>query len=130
MRVSSTARSNFSGSALKPGASPYISNGMAISATMVSSRSTNTQAGHRLLGEGARRLLALALQALGEQRHEGRVEGALAEQAAEQVGEAEGDEEGVRHRARCPSVAAIRMSRTKPSTRLTMVRPPTVAKAR
>ena len=29
-----------------------------------------------------------------------------------------------------PSTAAIRMSRTKPNTRLTMVRPPTVAKAR
>jgi hypothetical protein len=61
------------------------------------------QAGHRLLGELARGLLALALELLGEQRHESRVEGALAEQPPEQVGEAEGDEERVRHRARAQS---------------------------
>ena len=73
---------------------------MAISATIVSAQDHEHEAGHRLLGERARRVLALALEPLGEQRHEGRVEGALAEQPAEQVGKAEGDEERVRHRAR------------------------------
>ncbi len=53
------------------------------------------QAGQRLLGELARHLPPFALEALGEQRHEGGVEGAFAEQAAKQVGKAEGDEEGV-----------------------------------
>ena len=130
MRVSSTARSNFSGVALKPGARPYIRNGMAISAIDGQRQDHEHQAGQRLLGEGAGGLLALALELLGEQRHERRVEGALAEQAAEQVGEAERHEEGVGHRARCRARPAIRMSRAKPSTRLTMVRPPTVAKAR
>ena len=99
MRVSSTARSNFSGFSLKPGARPYIRNGMAISAMIVSDQQDEHQAGHRLLGEPARRFAALALEPLGEQRHECRVERALAEQAAEQIGKAEGDEEGVGHRA-------------------------------
>jgi hypothetical protein len=57
------------------------------------------EAGERLFGEGARCLLALALELLGEQRHERRVEGTLAEQPAEQVGEAEGHEKGVGHGA-------------------------------
>ena len=88
----------------KPGASPYISERHGdLGDDGDASRITNTQAGHRLLGERARGLLALALEPLGEQRHEGRVEGALAEQPAEQIGEAEGDEEGVRDRARCPA---------------------------
>ena len=65
---------------------------------IVSAKQDEDEPRHRLLGEGARRLPALALQALGKQRHEGGIEGALAEQAAEQVGKAEGDEEGVRHR--------------------------------
>jgi hypothetical protein len=53
------------------------------------------QHGKDLFGEAARRLLALAFQAPGEQRHEGGVEGALAEQAPEQVGKAERHHEGV-----------------------------------
>ena len=129
MRVSSTARSNFSGLALKPGRQAVHQERHGDLGDDGERQEHEHEAGHRLLGEGARRLLALALQPLGKQRHERRVEGALAEQAAEQIGEAEGDEEGVGHRAG-PSVAAIRMSRRKPNTRLTMVRPPTVAKAR
>ena len=54
--------------------------------------------GHRLLGEFPRRLLALALMELGEQRHEGGGEGALGEQSPEQVGDALRDEIGLRHR--------------------------------
>ena len=97
MRVSSTARSNFSGVPLKPGASPYIRTGMASSATTVSSQDHEHQAGKRLLREGAGGFLALALQPLGEQGHERRVEGALAKQPAEQIGKAERHEEGVGH---------------------------------
>ena len=54
--------------------------------------------GKGLLGEGARRrLAAVAVKALGEERDEGRVEGPFGEQAAKQVRHAEGDEEGVSH---------------------------------
>ena len=117
MRVSSTARSNFSGVALKPGARPTQERHGDLRRRDQQQQDEH-QAGQRFLGECARRLAALALQALGEQRHEGGVEGALAEQAAEQVGKTEGDEEGVGHRAGA-EMAAIRMSRRKPSTRLT-----------
>ena len=64
MRVSSTARSNFSGFSLKPGARPYIRNGMVISAMMMIARRMNTRPAKRLLGEGARHLPPLAFQAL------------------------------------------------------------------
>ena len=99
MRVSSTARSNFSGFSLKPGARPYIRNGMVISATMMMTRRMNTRPASASSANCARHLPPLALQALGKQRHERRIERALAEQAAEQIGKAEGDEERVGHRA-------------------------------
>ena len=130
MRVSSTARSNFSGVALKPGASPYIRNGMAICGDGGQHQKHEHEAGQGFFGELARGLAALAFQAPGKQRHEGRVEGTLAEQAAEQVGEAEGDEEGVGHRAGCPASPRSGCRGRNPRMRLTMVRPPTVAKAR
>ena len=56
------------------------------------------EAGKRLTGEGARRLGSLAMQALGEERNEGRIERAFGEQPAKHVGHAEGDEVGVGHR--------------------------------
>ena len=61
------------------------------------------QPGHRFFGEGARRVLALAFKALGEQRDERRVECTLAEQSPEEVRKPECDVEGVGHpsRAKC-----------------------------
>ncbi len=59
----------------------------------------NNEAGQSFFGELACGLAALAFQAPGKQRHEGRVEGTLAEQAAEKIGESKGDEESVGHRA-------------------------------
>ena len=82
----------------------------------------------RLLGERARGLLPFALQPLGKQRHEGRVESAFAEQAAEQVGKAERDVEGVRHPAGAEGPGEEDVAHESRDTRLTSVRPPTVAK--
>ena len=98
MRVSSTARSNFSGVGAEAGRQAVHQERHGDLGDDGQRQDHEHQAGQRLLGEGARGLLALALELLGEQRHERRVEGALAEQAAEQVGEAEGHEEGVGHR--------------------------------
>ena len=56
------------------------------------------EAGKRLTGEGPRRLGSLAMQALGEERNEGRIERAFGEQPAKHVGHAEGDEVGVGRR--------------------------------
>ncbi len=55
------------------------------------------EAGERQRGEVSRRLWALGVQALGEQRNEGRVEGAFGKQAPEHIGHAEADEEGIGH---------------------------------
>ena len=99
MRVSSTARSNFSGVASKPGAKPYMSSGMAISAMTVSASRMKTSPDSASSANTRAEFLALALEPLGKQGHEGRVECALAEQPAKQVGEAERDEEGVGDRS-------------------------------
>ncbi len=88
------------------------------------------EAGKRLTGKGPRRLGALGMQALGEERNEGRVESALGEQPAKHVGHAEGDEVRRRPQQEVPSTAAISTSRAKPSTRLRIVIEPTVAKPR
>ena len=99
MRVSWTERSNFSGSSAKPGAITYISSGMAIWATAVK---TQQPGEHHRIDVLRRKRLAFAsppaFEALGEQRHEGRIEGAFGKQRAEQVGKAEGDDEGLRDR--------------------------------
>jgi len=58
------------------------------------------QARHGLLRERVRGFLAIRLEALGKERHEGRIEGALGEQSAEQVRDSEGDDERIRDRAR------------------------------
>ena len=99
MRVSSTARSNFSGCLAEARRQAVHQERHGDLGDDGEDQQDEDKAGHRLLGEGARRLPALALETLGKQRHERRVERALAEQPAEQIGKAEGDEEGVGHRA-------------------------------
>ena len=129
MRVSSTARSNFSGVALKPGASPYIRNGMAISARMVIARITNSRpamassakARAASLPSPSRRLANSGTKAELKAPSPNRRRNRLGKRKATKNASATAPE---------PSVAAIRISRTKPNTRLSMVSPPTVAKAR
>ncbi len=129
MRVSSTARSNFSGVPMKPGASAYMSHGMAISASAVTSRRTNRRPAsassakeRAACGPSPSRRLAnngtkAELKAPSPNRRRNRLGKRKATKKASAT-------------APVPSTAAIRMSRAKPSTRLTMVKPPTVAKAR
>jgi hypothetical protein len=129
MRVSSTARSNFSGVSLKPGARAYMSQGMAISASAVSSSSANrspasaSSANERAAcGPSASRRPAnmgtkAALNAPSPNRRRNRLGRRKATKNASAT-------------TPVPSTAAIIMSRAKPSTRLTMVSPPTVANAR
>ncbi len=97
MRASMTARANFSGSLLKPGASRSISHGMAISASTVKATSRTRKAGKRLAGKDPRGVRSVGVKALGEERDEGRIESAFGKQPAEHVGDAESDEEGVGH---------------------------------
>ena len=48
-----------------------------------------------MVGQNARRAIALLIFVLRKDRHEGLRERALGKQAAQQVGDAQGDEEGV-----------------------------------
>ena len=99
MRVSSTARSNFSGVAAEPRRQPEHQERHGDFGNRGQQQKDEHEAGQSFFRKLACGLAALAFQAPGEQRHEGRVESALAEQAAEKIGKSKRHEEGVGHRA-------------------------------
>ena len=129
MRVSSTARSNFSGVALKPGARPYIRNGMAISAMMVSARITNTRPASASCANARAASLPSPSSFLANSGTNAELKAPSPNSRRNRLGKRNATKKASAT-APVPSTAAIRMSRTKPNTRLTMVRPPTVANAR
>ena len=128
IRVSSTARSNFSGSASKPGASANIKNGIASSAMIV--RISRTKSRPAIASSANVRADSLPspsnffakigtnaeLNAPSPNRRRNRFGNRKATTNASAT-------------QPVPSEAAIRISRTKPKIRLSSVNPPTVAKA-
>ena len=129
MRVSCTARSNLAGSLTNPGANPYMSTGMAIctTATKTSSVHNNTLSACSAKARAAsfpsvstspaNRGTKAAAKAPSANRRRNRLGNLKATKNTSATGPA-------------PRMAAIRMSRANPRTRLTMVRPPTVAMER
>ena len=129
MRVSSTARSNFSGIPLKPGASRYMSHGMAISASAVKRRSTNRSPASASSAKERAACGPSPSRRLANSGTNAELKAPSANSRRNRLGKRKATKKASAT-APVPSTAAIRMSRTKPRARLTMVRPPTVAKAR
>ncbi len=95
MRASSTARANFSGIAGEAGGEQQHQPRHGDLAEQNDGDVQDHQAGQRLAGERPRRVRAVGVKTLGEERDEGGIERAFGKQPAEHAGDAERDEEGV-----------------------------------
>ena len=129
MRVSSTARSNFSGMVGEARRQEIHEPRHRQHGERGQEDENERQPGGGFLGEAARGVPALRFELVGEQRYERRIESALAKETPEEVRKPEGDVE-TSATGPVPSTAAARISRTNPRTRLRSVKPPTVANAR
>jgi hypothetical protein len=128
MRAKRTAEANFSGSPAKPGARISISHGMTISPRRVKATSTTASPdsawpakARAPSGSAWRRLAKSGMKAASNAPSANSRRNMFGMRNATKNASATGE---------APSTAAIRTSRTKPSTRLAMVIVPTVATPR
>ncbi len=129
MRVSSTARSNRSGSSAKPGASTSITQGIRIWTASTNATRPATSTAWTSAANASAAFRPSASSAPANIGTKATVSAPSPVRRRKKFGSLKATK-NASATGPAPRIAAIRMSRAKPVTRLTRVKPPTVAMAR
>ena len=127
MRLRSTASSNFSGSATKPGASAKVSHTMPISATMVTRITAAASAASASSAKRSASFSPSLSWVLVKSGTKAEAKPPSAKMRRKRLGRRWATKKASAT-GPAPRAAAMKMSRMKPRTRLVAVAPPTVAK--
>ena len=126
MRAKSTARANFAGSSTNPGASACISQGMAATMDITKGSSTVTMTASASSAKPWAALLPFRWSSAENIGTKETVNAPSANSLRKKLGSLSATKKASAT-GPAPRMAAVRMSRANPATRLSMVNPPTVA---